>query len=126
MTPEQTAVCGIFGLGIAMLVYIAMNNTGDQVVPDVQSEEQTMGLGVQAGLRLNAGTPLDIRPHIHFFDVGYEPPNSCPQPVTLQHRYPAVPGGNISTVMHRGWSAMREGAPADNRWFNTPPEVAVL
>jgi hypothetical protein len=37
-----------------------------------------------------------------------------------RHRYPAVSGGNISTVIHQGYDALRK-QPNDPGWFNCPP-----
>lgn len=85
-----------------------------------------MGLNVAAGMRVNAGTPLDCSYEIHGWHPGYDPDPSC-QPVTQsKHRYPAVPGGNISTVMHQGWSAMSGMSPSGDDWRLNPPEVAVI
>jgi len=51
-----------------------------------------------------------------------------PETVTLNqelvftpHRYPNVTGGNISTLIHQGFSALRLPAPQDNKWITCPP-----
>lgn len=128
MNPTETTVWVLAGIGVVALLYMAQQATGDQPVPGTQSEEQAMGLGVGAAMRVNAGTPLDMRPEIHFWAPGFVAGLDTGGQPTVQprHRYPAIPGGNMSTVMHQGFSAMMHKAPADNDWRITPPEAAVL
>lgn len=91
-----------------------------------------MGMGVAGSvkfgpdMRVNSGTALDMRPEMHQWMPGYDPDPSATPVVTMRQRYPAVPGGNISTVMHRGFSAFNNASPADNDWRVDPPEAAVL
>jgi hypothetical protein len=120
-------VCILAGIGVIALIWYAMQLTGDDgPVPEHQKEGQVMGLGLQPGQVLNAGTPLDTNHVDHGWHPGYDPDPSA-QPVTQsRHRYPAVPGGNISTVMHKGWSQAMLNAPAGNDWFRNPPEAAVI
>jgi hypothetical protein len=127
MNSKQIGVCAVFIFGIGIAIYIANQTTTDnnRPIPQTQTEDQVMGIGVQAGMRVNAGTPLDCHPNTHFWSPGLDPdPTGCPTVVT-PHRYPAIPGGNTSTVMHKGWSAFGDSA-ADNTWFTNPPEVAIL
>jgi hypothetical protein len=127
MTPNEKVVVILGAIGAGVLGYMAFQQTGDKYVPQIQGEGQAMGLGVQASMRVNAGTPLDMSPEIHFWEPGFHYDSQAPQPtVQSRHRYPSIPGGNMSTVMHKGWSSMCDSAPAGNSWFNTPPEVAVL
>jgi hypothetical protein len=130
MDRERLAVCVIFGLGAVVLVYAAVNAVGSQnpIVPGIQGEAQVMGLGVNAGIDLSSGTPLDMNPGIHFWAPGSNPRDmDSPQPVVqCRHRYPAIPGGNVTTVMHKGWSSLVKDAPSGNDWRLNPPEVAVL
>lgn len=130
MDSERLAVCAIFGAGALVLIYAAVNaaDSENPVVPSVQGEAQVMGLGVNAGIDLNSGTPLDMNPNIHYWAPGSNPRDKdSPQPVVQsRHRYPAIPGGNVTTVMHKGWSALVKDAPANNDWRLNPPEVAVL
>lgn len=122
----RIALCVIAGAAVIVIVYYAMQQTGDQYVPEVQTETQVMGLGVQASMRTNPGTPLDTSYEIHGWFPGYDPV-PIPQPVVdSPHRYPSVPGGNISTVLHNGWSQACKAAPAGNDWRIAPPEAAVL
>jgi hypothetical protein len=125
---DQTIVClaiGAAGIG-ALIWYAQKDPEASKIVPQVQGEQQMMGLGLQATMRVNAGTPLDMRQENHGWHPGYDPDPSA-QPVTqCAHRYPAVPGGNISTVIHQGWSGVANKAPAGNEWMITPPEAATL
>lgn len=41
--------------------------------------------------------------------------------VYTKHRYPTVTGGNISTLIHRGFSAVRRKPQMDAGWFMQPP-----
>lgn len=132
MNEHEKAVCAIFGLGAIILAYWAVTQTTGQDttgVPAVQTEAQAMnGMGIAAGMRVNAGTPLDMTPSIHFWAPGINlRDRDSPQTtIVTPHRYPALPGGNMSTVMHRGWSSMANSPPADSGWFDMPPEAAQL
>lgn len=125
MTPNETTICVLGAIGVVALAYLGYCQTGSKPVPQVQGEGQAMGLGVQATNRICAGTPLDMRPEIHFWSPGFDV-NPAEPVVQPRHRYPAIPGGNMSTVMHKGWGAFNTDAPAGNDWMITPPEVAVL
>lgn len=124
---NELTVAALAGLGLVALLYMINQQTQDaQPVPEIQRESQVMGLGVQGGQNIGDGTPLDMSQHHHGWHPGYDPDPTC-QPVTQSKvRYPALPGGNISSVMHGGWSRMSLKAPAGNDWFTTPPEAAVL
>jgi hypothetical protein len=126
MKPNETAICVLGGMGIAALVYYAYSQTGSQPIPQVQGEGQAMGLGIQAGMRVNAGTPLSLDPDIHLWHPGNDPVNTGQPTVQPRHRYPAIPGGNMSTVMHKGWDSMTKDSPSGNDWRVSPPEAAVL
>lgn len=41
--------------------------------------------------------------------------------VFTRHRYPNVSGGNISTLIHHGMSALNKPAPQDSGWMERPP-----
>lgn len=124
MNENRLAVLAIIGLGAVCFAYHAMNMSGNQdAVPEIQGEGQVMGMGVQAGMRFGEGTPLDCRPEVHFWTPST---NDSTGVVATAHRYPAIPGGNVSTVMHKGWSQFCKNSPANNDWRLNPPEVAVL
>lgn len=114
-------------VGVAGLLYYAQQQTGEAgYVPEAQAEWQMMGLGLQGDVSLSSGTPLDTAYHLHGWFPGYDPqPNAVPV-VDSKVRYPAVPGGNLSTVMHNGWSQACKAAPAGNDWRLNPPEAAVV
>lgn len=126
MDEHRIALLAILGLAIVILVYQAQTTTEDQPIPLVQGEAQMMGLGVGATLRYNAGTPLDMTAETHFWHPMFDPDPSHTEVVLSRHRYPIVPGGNISTVMHKGWGSFCKDSPIGNDWRVAPPEVAVL
>ncbi len=113
--------------------YFAVNSSDgpSAPVPPYQYEAHTMGLNVQSGwgpsLAVDAQLPHP-RQQVHFWIPGMDPcPGATKSMQYTPHRYPALPGGNISTVMHQGIvPACRDNAPADNDWRLNPPEVAVL
>lgn len=127
MNTKQVACAAGFVFLIAVALYYANMSTSDNSypIPKVQGEAQVMGMGVQAGMRVNAGTPLDCHPDTHFWSPGLDPDAAAVSTVKTPHRYPAIPGGNISTIMHKGWGAFNDSAP-DDTWFRNPPEAAVL
>jgi hypothetical protein len=127
MDGPKTACLAVLLGAIVITLYYATQNT-DTPVPSVQGEAQMMGMGVQAGMALGAGTPIDMRPEVHFWSPGVNPRDSNPPcaVTTTRHRYPAVPGGNISTVMHKGYASLINNQPPDADWFFNPPEVAVM
>jgi hypothetical protein len=115
------------GVGVIALLYYAQQQTGEsRPIPEVQTEAQVMGLGVQAGMTVNAGTPLDTRHECHGWHPGFDPDPSAQPVVEPRVRYPAISGGNISTVMHNGWDRMAQSAPAGDDWRRIPPEAAVI
>jgi len=124
-----------FAVAAGTSFYFAVNasaSDGKPGVPEVQTESQVEGMGVKAGLRFDqygSGTMLDMSPKLHFWAPGFDEslvglPAEQGGTVKTAHRYPALPGGNITTVMHHGWSGMQE--PECNVWFRNPPEAAVL
>lgn len=124
-------VCGLFILAAVALLYYTVQNDGSNTgVPLVQTEASLYGglSNMTLSANMGVGTMLDLRPEIHFYAPGFDgTPNESATPVLVQprHRYPVIPGGNISTVMHHGWGALCERAP-DNDWFLNPPEAAVI
>lgn len=124
----QYTLAILAGIGVAALFYAINQQTQDAApIPEIQGEAQVMGHGVQAGMKVEAGSPLHNNFCLnHGYHPGYDPVPTA-QPVTQsRHRYPALPGGNISTVIHKGWSAATQDAPAGNDWRINPPEAAVL
>jgi len=129
MKGEELTLWALAGIGVVALLWMINEQTaGDRpgFNPEVQSDEDVLGVGAQAGMSLSLGTPLDMSYHLHGWHPGYDPDPNCIQTITTAHRYPAVPGGNLSTVMHKGWSAASQDAPAGNSWRLNPPEASVM
>lgn len=120
---KEVLVLGAIGIAAALILYYAMQQT-DIPIPKNQSEFQVMGLGASEESKYGAGTVLDLRPEIHFWNPGDYGEDI--QPVVTPHRYPAVPGGNVTAVMHHGLSVLCNQTPNGNTWFIAPPEVATL
>jgi hypothetical protein len=111
----------VLGAGVVLIVlYLAQQSSGDSLlgVPAVETEEQFSGLAAGIENRVSPGSMLDMSTDIHFYVPGY----NCPEQSTIytRHRYPLVPGGNISTIIHRGFDAFKLGSP-DNTWRVQPP-----
>jgi hypothetical protein len=128
----------LFGLIVLALFagfsfYWAVNSSDspNTPIPSFQYEAMTAGLAVQnpwnVSLGIDAQVPLP-KQQVHFWIPGLDPsPGATPSKQYTPHRYPAVPGGNISTVMHHGLvESCCNRAPADSDWRLNPPEVAVL
>jgi hypothetical protein len=122
---NKPVLYGLAGVGIIALLYMAQKADGGKLdgVPQFQTEAQFTGLNTDLGMRVNAGTPLDLSAETHFFVSGY----CCPGQsiTTTRHRYPVVSGGNVTAVINRGHEAMIKGSP-DNAWRVTPPSEANL
>jgi hypothetical protein len=123
-------------LAAGVSFYFAINSTpeGGTDVPQIQDDNQvTAGLGVpnQFAVSANIDTGAagsNVQHHPHFWVPGLDPvPGATPCVQYTPHRYPALSGGNITTVMHQGITkACTQNAPAGNDWRLNPPEVAVL
>jgi hypothetical protein len=81
-------------------------NVEDQTYPDV---EIAVGGGFNHPILPNVNTEYST------------PENSLCQVVTLPHRYPQVSGGNITALIHHGWSPLRMSKGMDSRWITRPP-----
>jgi hypothetical protein len=130
MDDNQKGLLYLLTAGIAVAAWYAYTNTPGKsgYIPPKQSGIMTMGMNTQALNMTKPGRYLDCNPDIHFWHPGMDPTSGdSAQPVMQPRlRYPSLPGGNISVVMHQGWSSLMEGAPAGNDWFLNPPEAAVL
>jgi hypothetical protein len=127
MTPERTGVCALIGLGAIILLYMANQSAGDKVaVPQIETQAQFLGMNIDGMLATNPGTPIDLRVETHFWSPSTNPRDATDSPVVKSRcRYPVVPGGNISSVMHKGWGGFLKDSP-NNDWRLNPPEAAVL
>lgn len=46
--------------------------------------------------------------------------------VATRHRYPVRIGGNVTGVMHHGFSSLARPAPQDGDWIYNPPSVEAV
>lgn len=120
LSTRDLGLLAVGGALVVALAYYAYNSTDDQVTPAVQTEAQFEGLGIDVSTGLNVGTNLSLDPHLHFYHPGFDPEPGAQKVITSAHRYPVVAGGNVSTIIHRGFDAMRQASP-DNRWRIDPP-----
>lgn len=127
MTPNHVGLCAVIGLGAVIALYLAYQSSGDTVVaPQIQTQAQFLGMNINGALATNPGTPLDLRVETHFWAPGTNPRDSTDAPVVKSRcRYPVIPGGNVSSVMHKGWGGFLKDSPNQD-WFLNPPEAAVL
>lgn len=132
MNRNRVIALAILGLAAVILLYHTLNSEPGMgtPVPKYQDEAQTMGLSINspfnASLNINP-TITNTRPQPHFWVPGLDPcPESTKSVQYTPHRYPALPGGNLSSVMHQGIvGACCNNAP-DRDWYFNPPEAAVL
>jgi hypothetical protein len=108
---------GLLAVGLAFagfVVIVARTRTTGVVQPRYQVEEAGMAALSVANM---AADSLDTGDH-------YFHPNYCVAGQTqiwTAHRYPAVSGGNVSTLIHRGMDALSQPAPQDDDWRVRPP-----
>ena len=128
MTPNAKVICvlGVIGAGVIVYLINEQADGGLWPTPANQKETQTEGLNIAPTMMPAAGAPLDMSVETHFWTPGYDDCSPAQPTVAPRHRYPALPGGNISNVMHNGWSKMATNAPAGNDWFTNPPQAAIL
>lgn len=107
MDKNTLGLLAIAALVVAGIAYAAYSNTDRNTMPEV--EFGTTGWNAA----LDACTEHEFfRPHNAVVGQGvtYTP-----------HRYPNVTGGNITTLIHRGFSQLRQKAPQDSKWITRPP-----
>jgi len=59
----------------------------------------------------------------HYFHPNYCVPGQTQ--IFTAHKYPIIPGGNITALMHHGISRMSKPAPQDDDWRIMPPGEAM-
>ena len=126
MKPNEMVVWSLAGIGVIALLWTASQQTGEKPAAEVQAKGDVMGWGAQAETTASLGTPLDMSLHLHGWHPGYDPQPHATPVTNSPHRYPAISGGNLSSVMHNGWSRASMSAPAGDDWRRNPPEAAVL
>jgi hypothetical protein len=111
MTRTQI-ICGALVLVVAYLLYTQVEGG-----PDGFGRPQKQASGdadVDPWVNTPDGRHHLCRPHEHHSGYVYTP-----------HRYPRVTGGEISAVIHRGFSPMRvPAATPDADWIVSPPSEA--
>lgn len=127
---EHRLGVGVVFLFVALVfVYYATSKTTDKgiPIPELETEAQFNGLGLNSefDLRYNPGSMLSSHPVNHNWDPMGDGDSTSPSKVTTRVRYPIISGGNVSTLIHRGWSGFQNSSP-NKEWFYAPPEAAVL
>jgi hypothetical protein len=107
---------GLIAVGVAIvgvLVYIAYDQTDRTGQPRYQNTPVTASLSVM-------DTAIDaLDTGDHYFHPAFCAPGQTQ--IFIPHKYPAVSGGNISTLIHQGMDALRRDAPQDDDWLKRPP-----
>jgi hypothetical protein len=103
------AVVGLSFIGL--LVLMARQRTDNTGQPRYQDDASLASLSPMAIDALDTGA--------HYFHPNFCVPGQTQ--IWTQHRYPAVSGGNVSTLIHHGMSALRRPAPQDSDWIERPP-----
>jgi hypothetical protein len=107
------AVGAFFVLVIAYIGYDQSEKTGQPRFSSSLNQSVTTGFNVidKAFDHLDTGD--------HYFHPVFCVPGQTQ--IFTQHKYPEVTGGNISTLIHQGMSALSKPAPQDNDWITRPP-----
>lgn len=110
---------GIVAAGVAIvavIAWIAHNEAGGNTPSPVETAD--------TNLNPNLGFVLDaLDTGDHYFHPAYCHGNQ--DLIFLPHRYPHVPGANMSAVIHHGLDALRMPAPTDDSWrVGAPAELA--
>jgi hypothetical protein len=110
--PEKyVMVAGIIGLSICVLMYV------DKRGQPRWQDNFDIDTNLNSSLLLPDG-----------FEHYFHPGMACKDQklVYTPHRYPVSCGGQITTLIHRGFDAMRKPAPQDSDWMFQPPSEATL
>lgn len=98
---------------VLLVVYIAYDKSD---TPGARYENSTV---VTAAFNAIDQAVKDLDTGDHYFHPAYCVPGQTQ--IFTAHRYPAVSGGSISTVMHHGMDRLKVPAPQDGDWINRPP-----
>jgi hypothetical protein len=91
----------------AFLGYFAYLNVDIKTEPDIE---------IAANGGVGGKTEPMFMPSEHM-----KPENSLVDVVNLPHRYPNVSGGNITCLIHKGFSPLKQSKGMDQRWITRPP-----
>jgi hypothetical protein len=116
----STRDCIFLAIGViaaGTLVYVAYDKD-ETAQPRYDSEAVMTGFDAVMTVfdHLNTGD--------HYFHPGYVTEGQ--QQIFTPHRYPAVSGGNITALIHQGFSGMSQPAPQDADWFEEPPGREIM
>jgi hypothetical protein len=105
---NRTLEFAVVGIALAVLLgYFAFLSVDVQTYPDVE---------IAATGGFANGTPVGMKPSEYS-----TPENSLVPVVNLPHRYPTVPGGNVTCLIHHGLSPLRMSKGMDQKWITRPP-----
>jgi hypothetical protein len=96
-------------IGLIVLVARQRTSTGQ---PKYDADEAVM-----AGLAVKVVDSLDTGDH--YFHPAYCVPGQTQ--IFTPHKYPAVSGANVSTLIHHGMDRLCVPAPQDADWIERPP-----
>jgi hypothetical protein len=104
------------GVGLVLLIaYVGNDQTRKTGQPRFQSSTQSVATGFNV-----IDTAVDkLDTGDHYFHPVFCVPGQTQ--IFTRHKYPEVSGGNISTLIHQGMSALCKPAPQDNDWITRPP-----
>lgn len=108
---RDLGLLAVGGVTLALIVMVARQRTSTGQPRYSVDEAAMAGLGVTAIDSLDTGD--------HYFHPAYCVPGQTQ--IFTQHRYPAVSGGNISTMIHHGMDRLKCPAPQDDDWIKRPP-----
>jgi hypothetical protein len=93
---------------VLLLGYYAFLSVDVQTYPDIE---------IVAGGGFAHGAPMgNMQPSEYS-----TPPNSLIPVKNMPHRYPTVPGSNITCLIHHGLSPLRMSKGMDQKWITRPP-----
>lgn len=128
----STNEVGFLTLGtlvVGVLTYMAFQQSGGSQTaktPIYDSMAATFYQGLsQAIPALTAASTYQAdQGHQHTNHEWTCPDYDCRGQITLPHRYPCVPGQNITALIHNGYDALMKPAMKDAWWLMSPPADA--
>lgn len=125
LSDRQITLALLGGIAVLALVYIA-SESSDTQSDGTEDSQSTFTEGLNA-LAPNSGSVIDINSarDFHEWVPGFDPVPSSTECTKPRLRYPTISGGNISTVIHHGFDAMRFPG-VDGEWADAPPSEVSL